>query len=83
MAGDMVACGFYQPCRRGRNEPDLCRHPQVAGWGPGRPTGCLGFARFCFDKQAREAELERRRLARVEADRPVSVLVRLARMGGR
>lgn len=79
MAGDIVGCQFFFPHRRGRQEPDRCKHPKAASYGRGKATGCLGLAGLCFDKRERETEIRRLRVARREADRPVYVILRSER----
>jgi len=82
MAGDLVACEYFQPARRGRSEADRCRHPRAADFGRARATACLGLPGLCFDRGLREQAL--RDLWRLEraSERPASVWIRLARRAG-
>lgn len=73
MAGDCIACPFLYVAVSHR-----CRL-RPGPLGLLHETQCLGLPGRCDCPELREAEIRNQRFARREADRPVSMLVRLAR----
>ena len=78
MAGDYIACPFLRvhplstPRCRIRQDPVTMAYREVM---------CNGVPQRCEVPELRECELRRRELERRAADRPVSLLVKLARRG--
>jgi len=76
MAGDQIACRFLRAgatmrCSL-RQDPVTMRYREVL---------CAGLPGRCEVPELRERELRRAELARRASERPVSLLVKLARRG--